>query len=187
MSVSTTISKKEQFVTTRRCWLPHFAGTFALVVICGLLIFVGFYLANRNASSALELQVTSPRSYIGKVVPSQSVQPLIENGQARIRLADVEELNIVDFEIEKSGNTSVPVMAYITSSGRLFVGHSTCACGSLKYFLAGEALVCSSCRSTFTIEDQEFISGAASVGSEPPARIKYVIEDGMIVIDLSDL
>ena len=106
---------------------------------------------------------------------------------ARIKLADVDQLNIVDFELKNSQNVSVPMMAYITSSGGLFVGHSACACGSLTYFLAGEALVCSSCRSTFTIEDQEFISGAASVGSEPPARIKYVIEDGMIVIDLSDL
>jgi len=181
------VSKKEKFITTRKCWLPHFTSTFTLVAICGLLICAGFYLANANASRTPEKQVTSPRSYVGKVVQSQPVQPVIENGQARIKLADVDQLNIVDFELKNSQNVSVPIMAYITSSGSLFVGHSTCACGSLKYFLAGEALVCSSCRTTFTIEEQEFISGAASVGNDPPTRIKYVIEDGMIVIDLSDL
>lgn len=180
------ISKKEQFTKPHKSRLPHLAGIIALLATCGILIYLGLSLYHTVAASTIEKPVVSPRSYVGRVAQSQAIQPFVENGQVRIKLADVEQLDIVDFELENSQNIRVHVMAYITSSGRLFVGQNTCACGSQGFFLAGEALACRSCRTTFTIEEQKFISGSVTAGNNPPARIKAVIENGMIVIDQAD-
>ena len=131
--------------------------------------------------------VAEPRSYIGKIEHARTIQPDFNDSQTRIKLADVDRLNIVDFELSDNKGEIVPVMAYITSSGRLFVGNSICACGGIKFSLAGEVLVCDSCRTTFTIEDQKFMSGSVTAGKNPPARIKSVVENGMIVIEQSDV
>jgi len=180
------ISKKEQFTKGTKSRLPILAGMIALLVACGMLIYLGLSLFQAMDAGRLEKPVASPRSYVGRVVYSQPILPDVENGKVRIKLADVEKWDIVEFELENNRNIKVPAMAYITSSGRLFVGHRQCACGGQNFFLAGEALVCGSCRTTFTIEDQKFISGAVSAGDNPPARITAVTQNGMIVIDQSD-
>ena len=150
------------------------------------LIYLTSILSNPKASLSSEV-VVEPRSYIGKIEKAKTIQPVVINGKAKINLSDVDKLNIAYFELSDLKGDLLPLMAYITSSGRLFVGHSVCACGSHGFFLAGEVLVCESCRTTFTIEDQKFVSGSTTAGKNPPSRIKSVIENGVIVIEQSDL
>lgn len=160
----------------------------SLVVIAVMVFFVYQGLSSKDPqASASGTVVAAPRSYIGKKEQATAIQPDLTSDKASISLADVDRLNIVDFEWENLKGDPVPVMAYITSSGRLFVGHSLCGCGGTEFFLAGEVLVCGSCRTTFTIEDQKFMSGSTTAGKNPPARIKSVVENGMIVIKQSDL
>jgi len=167
----------------RKIPVSIFLVLFAVVVI---LIYLG--VSSKTPQSDLPGKVVAePRSYIGKIEQAQTIQPDFNDGQVRIELADVDRLNIVDFELSNNKGEIVPVMAYITSSGRLFVGNSICACGGIKFSLAGEVLVCDSCRTTFTIEDQKFMSGSVTAGKNPPARIKSVVENGMIVIEQSDV
>lgn len=157
-----------------------------LVVAVGLIIYLTSML-NHQETSQTGKAVAGPRSYVGKIEKAKPILPNLIDGKAMITLADVDRLNIVDFELSSSKGELLPLMAYITSSGRLFVGHSVCACGSHKFFLAGEVLVCESCRTTFTIEDQKFVSGSVTAGKNPPKRVKSVIENGIIVIKQSDL
>lgn len=157
-----------------------------LIVVVVFLIYLGMPSKTPQASLPGNV-VAAPRSYIGKIEQARTIQPDFNDGQARIKLADVDRLNIVDFEWSNTKGELVPVMAYITSSGRLFVGNSICACGNTKFSLAGKVLVCDSCRTTFTIEDQKFMSGSVTAGKNPPERIKSVVENGIIVIEQSDL
>ena len=157
-----------------------------LVVAVGLIVYLTSMLNNQDTSQRGTV-VAGQRSYVGKIEKAKTIQPEILDGKAMITLADVDQLNIVDFELSNSNGELLPFMAYITSSGRLFVGHSVCACGGHKFFLAGEVLVCESCRTTFTIEDQKFVSGSVTAGKNPPKRIESVIENGIIVIEQSDL
>lgn len=157
-----------------------------LLVAVVILIYLGV-LSKTPQSDLPGMVVAEPRSYIGKIEHARPIQPDFNDSQARIKLADVDRLNIVDFELNNSKGETIPVMAYITSSGRLFVGKSICACGGTKFSLAGEVLVCDSCRTTFTIENQKFISGSVTAGKNPPARIKSVLDNGMIIIHQSDV
>lgn len=157
-----------------------------LAIAAVFLIYLTSMLNNQEDGQSSKV-VAGTRSYVGKIEKAKAVQPALLDGKAMITLADVDRLNIVDFELSNTNGEQLPLMAYITSSGRLFVGHSVCACGSHKFFLAGEVLVCESCRTTFTIEDQKFVSGSVTAGKNPPKRIKSVIENGIIVIEQSDL
>lgn len=160
---------------------------FLVLALAAALILYLTTLSNTPKESLSSEVVAEPRSYIGKIEKAKTIQPEILNGKAMINLADVDQMNIAYFELNSLEGDLLPLMAYITSSGRLFVGHSVCACGSHGFFLAGEVLVCESCRTTFTIEDQKFVSGSTTAGKNPPSRIKSVIENGVIVIEQSDL
>lgn len=168
-------------------------GMGALAILAFVLVLAAaFYLYPRITSgntkaSAAGAVVAAPRSYVGRVEHATTVVPELTDGRASLSLSDVDRLNIVDFQWENGKGDPVAVMAYITSSGHLFVGHSQCGCGGDKFFLAGEVLVCNACRTTFTIEDQEFLSGSTTAGKNPPSRIRSAVEDGMIVIDQADL
>ena len=157
-----------------------------IVLVAAGFVFNAFFPLNARAG-ALGKPVAAPRSYVGKVEQMKTIQPVVENGKITFKLADVDKLNMVNFELKNNEGFLVPVMAYITSSGRLFAGSSLCECGSRKFFLAGEALVCSSCRTTYTIEDQKFISGAAIAGKYPPTSMKPVVENGTILIEQSEI
>lgn len=131
--------------------------------------------------------VAEPRSYIGRVVPAMVIKPVISEGKIAIRLADVLQWQIVRFELTNDASQPVPMMAYITTSGRLYVGCGICACGGCDFSLAGQALVCDSCRSTYHIENQKYLSGAASCAKYPPQAMKSVVIDDLIVINQTEV
>ncbi len=116
------------------------------------------------------------------------VDVVVDQEWASIPLDVLEEADIVYFEVENSDGFMVPMMAYITPSGRIFSGSSMCEpCRGRYFFLAGEALVCDNCRTTYTIESHEFISGSTACGSYPPVYMEPVLEDGMVRVSMQDI
>ena len=180
--------KKEQFTRPEKSKLPLIAG---IVVIFIALVFVYAQFTGTDTQAETVYfgdPVTTPRSYIGRFVSMSPIEPLVEDGQVRIPLAELERSSIVYFELENDQGTLVPLMAYITPSGRLFMGSSMCEpCGGRTFSLAGETLVCDTCRTTYTIEDHQFISGAIACGSFPPDNMNGIVVDGMAVIELQEV
>jgi nitrite reductase/ring-hydroxylating ferredoxin subunit len=182
-------SKKEQFLQK-----PQKRKTIMLLIVAAVAVIgagVIFTVLRQPGQAGREYfgdPVAAPRSYIGRVVEMSKVTPIIADGRVKIPLAEVEEYNIVSFELENDQGLLVPLMAYITPSGRLFAGSSMCEpCRGRTYSLAGETIVCGNCRTTFDIEDHEFISGAAICGSYAPVYMNPVIEDGMVTIDMQKI
>lgn len=182
-------SKKEQFLQK-----PKKRKTFLLLAIVAVAvigagaIFTVLRPPEQDGGEYFGDPVAAPRSYIGRVVEMSIVTPVIADGRVKIPLAEVEKYNIVSFELANDQGMLVPLMAYVTPSGRLFAGSSMCEpCRGRTYSLAGETLVCGNCRTTFDIEDHEFISGAAICGSYAPVYMNPVIEDGMMIIDLQQI
>jgi len=175
--------KKEQFTQAPK------GNTALLLAVVLAVVGVGtVVLATRRPGSAgvqyFGEPVAAPRSYVGRVVSMTRVEPLVENGEIKIPLSEIDRNNIVYFELENDQGTPVPLMAYITPSGRLFAGSSMCEpCRGRTFSLAGETLVCDNCRTTYTIEDHKFISGAAICGSYAPVNMSPVVRDGVVVID----
>lgn len=159
----------------------------SLITVAGLLA-VGwliYALLSQPNPATVGDPVAAPRSYIGKVVQAQVMEPVIENGKVMLKLTDVDQANIVRFELTNDLGDPVPMMVYITSSGRLYAGDSLCACGCSEFSLAGKALVCSSCRSTYDIENQKYLSGAAICEQYPPTSMQPAVQDGWITISQS--
>lgn len=180
-----TSRKKAQFtqkkVSKKPLLLFGAAGLLAL-----LLVVVVLLSGQKEVSgSYFGAPVAAPRSYIGQVISMTPIEPAVEGDLVRIPLALVEEHNIIRFELENDEGVLVPLMAYITPTGRLFAGSSMCEpCQGRTYSLAGETLVCDTCRTTYTIEDHQFLSGARACGAYPPVNMNPKVVDGMIVLEL---
>lgn len=187
MSKEKRPGKKEQFTRPQKSRLPLIMG---ILVVVAAVAFV-YLQSNARRQGAEDLfgePVASPRSYIGQFVSMTPVEPAVEDGKIKISLNEVAEKNIVYFEIANDEGFLVPLMAYITPSGRLFAGSSMCEpCGGRTFSLAGETLVCDTCRTTYTIEGHKFLAGSPVCGAYPPVYMNPVLEGGMVVIDLQEV
>ena len=182
-------NKKEQFATKKHSKLPYLIAL-AIMLIGGA--WGGSLLFGSNSNDASDLPfgepVTASRNYIGRTVSMTPVEPVVEAGQVMIPLELLETHELVSFTLENSDGFQVPLMAYITPSGRIFAGSSMCEpCQGRSFFLAGETLVCESCRTTYTIESHEFLSGSQDCGRYPPVYMTTVIVDGIVNINLEDI
>ena len=179
--------RKEQFLQHKTSKLPLILGVIAVAAAGGFLLFTFF---PRNGAAPAKTRgepVAAARSYVGKVEQMKPIQPVVKDGMIQLNLADVDKANMVGFEMENDTGFLVPMMAYISTSGRLFIGCSLCECGGRTFSLAGRALVCNTCRTTYDIENQTFISGVSICGKYPPVNMKSTVENGMIRIDQSNV
>lgn len=180
-----TTQKREQFSgRARRRVVP--VAAIGLIVVIAVVAAVYAGSGNRSSGDSAALfgePVAGPRSYVGKLVPMTPVEPVIEGDWVNIPLETLEEKDIVYFEVENNARDRVPMMAYITPSGRVFAGTSMCEpCRGRHFSLAGETLVCDSCRTTYTIEGHEFISGSKECGSYPPVYMEPEVKNGVVKI-----
>lgn len=182
-------SKKEQF-TQKPTRSKTIVVTILLVAIIGVAI-AGFFFSGSEAEtdgSLLGEPSALTRSYIGRVVSMTEIEPDITGEWVNISLSLLEEKDIVYFEVENDVGFMVPMMTYITPTGRIFAGSSMCEPCEGRYFsLAGETLVCDTCRTTYTIEGREFISGSQDCGSYPPVAMRTKVENGIVSIALEDI
>ena len=179
-------SKKHQFTKPQRRRTPLFIGIALAVVVAGVAIFL---VSNQGAEdNYFGESVADARSYIGKLVSMTQIEPEIKDSSVVIPLEEVDSNSIVYFEVENDENELVPLMAYITPTGRLFVGSSMCEpCRGRKFSLAGETMVCDTCKTTYDIETHEFISGVPACGSFPPVNMNPIVEQGNVVVDYNEI
>ncbi len=178
-------SKKEQFTGNKGRGLPLVIGGLILLVAA---VFLFFYFQGDEEDSAVSYfgdPVAAERSYLERLVSMTAVEPQIEGDWITLPLELVDQNDIVYFEVENNEGFSVPLMAYITPSGRLFAGSSMCEPCRGRYFsLAGETLVCDACRTTYTIEEHQFITGSPACGSYPPVYMSPEVDGDTVKIPL---
>jgi len=180
-------SKKDQFTQKEKSKLPIILTVVALAIV-SVVVFMFNGSSGKDQTAFYGNPVAEERSYIGEFIAMTDVTPVVSDGKIEIPFDEVDSNNIVYFEVENNEKQLVPLMAYITPTGRLFTGSSMCEpCRGRKFSLAGETLVCDTCRTTYTIEDHKFISGAPSCGEYPPVYMENSIVDGKIVIDLEEV
>jgi hypothetical protein len=179
-------SKKEQFTQPEKSKLPMVLGALAVIIVAVVATIA--LSSDEEEGVFFGSPVVEARSYVGEFVSMTPIEPVIEDGKIKIPLDQVDQSNIVYFEVENNESQMVPLMAYITPTGRLFAGSSMCEpCRGRTFSLAGETLVCDTCRTTYTIEDHQFIAGSSACGSYPPVNMNPVIEDDMIIIELDEV
>lgn len=181
--------KREQFTGKDRNKLPLLVAiaVVSIAVVVGVILLTGGK-SEQPLSFAFGEPQADTRTYMGRVVSMTRVEVENDGDYASIPLEVLESSDIVYFEVENREGFMVPLMAYITPSGRIFSGSSMCEPCQGRYFsLAGETLVCDTCRTTYTIESHEFISGSTDCGSYPPVYMEPVVENGMVSIAMQDI
>lgn len=183
-----TSNKKDQFINQRKSKAPIIIGIVTILVASVLsLVFLNIN-GKKEGLTYYGDPVVSERSYIGKLIKMTKIEPQEDLETLKIPLDIVDQNNISYFESKNQDGEIVPMMAYITPTGRLFVGSSLCEpCRGKTFSLAGETIVCDTCKTTYNIENHEFISGAKVCGQYPPVNMNPEIVDGNIVIQKEEV
>ena len=181
-------NKKEMFTSQKKSKMPIIIGVGAIAIIASVVLFFSLNKNDTVSANYFGNPVAEPRSYIGEFISMTTIEAEITEESLIIPLAEVDQYSIVYFEAENSANETVPMMAYLTPTGRIFVGSSMCEpCRGMKFSLAGETLVCDACSTTYKIETHEFISGAQACGKLPPVNFNPTVKDGSIIIDINEV
>lgn len=184
-------AKRRQFQGGSAGTRKRLLFTALIVAVAAIVVITGYSLleGRQNGEAApLGSPVLEERSYIGEFISMTAVEATSEGEWLIIPLAAVDEHGIVYFEAGNDEGFQVPLMAYVGPSGRIFAGSSMCEpCRGRTFSLAGETLVCDTCRTTYTIEEHEFISGSPVCGKYPPVSMDPIVEDGLIKIPLENI
>lgn len=156
-----------------------------LIVMVTLLLIVGITAcSNSDSTTDTEEQNTSGNSQPSGLIKAIWLEPQVEGNAVSIMLSDVETNWNTHFGLgEEHGNMNF--MAYVLG-GEVFVRANVCPpCRSVGFSLDGDELVCDSCRTLFSAETGEGISGACK--DFPKAAVAHEIVNGQIIMQLEDL
>ncbi len=113
-----------------------------------------------------------------------SVIPAVqEAGSFSVALDEVVDKKIVRFDYARASGETLPMIAYVRPSGRLFVGVSYCPpCeGEGQRIETDGTLTCSSCGTRRTLEDNAGLSGACKL--YPLDEVPVIVDGNNILID----
>ena len=117
---------------------------------------------------------------------SQQMEEIISKveGNKIILPFDVVQKNKFVWFSYKENNSVIPLLAYITTEGKIVTAISICEpCNSQRFHMKNETIVCNSCGTTWNLNTLEAISG--SCGKFPPDAIPNILVGNEIQIDKS--
>jgi uncharacterized membrane protein len=182
LSNSSFQDKKEKVLGERK--KRSFRMFISLIAIAVALAGVAYWLIGRASSSNPKIssqKVTERVDYTGQTIPMVDIQAKLEKGKISIPLNVVMEKRIVRFEYEGNG-LKVPLLSYITMSGRVVTAISMCEpCRSTRFHIKDKTLVCNACYTEWNLENLQGIKGGCL--NYPPEVIPNTVEKNQILID----
>jgi hypothetical protein len=181
LSGSSFQDKKEKVLGEKRR-KPYWV-LISLAVFAILLAGVGYWIIDGNTGSNPKVS-TQPKlnekvDYAGQSVRMADIQAKVENGKITIPLNELKEKNMVRFEYQGNG---VPLLAYVTPSGRVVTAVSMCEpCRSTRFHINDRNIVCNACGTEWNLETLKGIQGGCL--NYPPDVIPSTIEKDRIQID----
>ncbi len=161
-------------------WIPSLLAIFAV-----LLVGVGYWIieGNTGGNSKVSSQpkVSGKVDYAGQTVRMIDIQAKVEKGKIFLPLKEVMEKKLVRFEYKGNG-IIVPLLAYITQTGRVVTAVSMCEpCRSTRFHINDKTIVCNACATEWNLETLKGIQGGCL--NYPPDVIPSTIEKDRIQID----
>ncbi len=152
-----------------------------IVLVFGAWWFVQSLPSRANPIIEAQPVVSSGMNYPEDATRMFEIPSRVENGKITISLELVQQRKFVAFEY-LSPTTTVPLLAYISSDGKLVTAVSMCEpCNSQRFHIKGENLICNSCGSTWELHNLSAISGAC--GKYPPDAIPSMVVGDEVQID----
>jgi hypothetical protein len=183
LSGSSFEDKKEKVLgekKSKHLWIPISLTVLAIVLVgVGYWVLAGNTGANPRVSS--QPKVSEKVDYVGQTIRMTDVQAKVENGKISIPLDVVKEKKMVRFEYESNG-VKIPLLSYITQSGRVVTAVSMCEpCRSTRFHINDKKIVCNACATEWNLETLKGIQGGCL--NYPPDVIPSTIVKDRIQID----
>jgi len=183
LSGSSFQDKKEKVLGEKKrkhIWIPVSLATLALILV-GL----GYWIIEGNTGSNSKIssqpKVSGDVNYAGQTIRMTEIQVKVENGKISIPLQVVKEKKMVRFEYQDNG-LKIPLLAYITQTGRVVTAVSMCEpCRSTRFHIEEKKIVCDACATEWNLETLKGIQGGCL--NYPPDVIPSAIEKDHIQID----
>jgi len=183
LSGSSFQDKKEKVLGERKrktYWVP-----ISLAVVAVVLAGVGYWLIRGDSAAdprvSSQPKVSGKVDYAGQKIAMIDIQAKVEKGKISIPLDVVKDKKMVRFEYENNGN-KIPLLAYITQSGRVVTAVSMCEpCRSTRFHINDKKIVCNACGTEWNLETLKGIQGGCL--NYPPDVIQSTIEKDRIQID----
>lgn len=183
LSASELQEKKERILGERRrkpYWIPITLGIIAI-----LLVGVGYWIIQRETVLASRVssqpKIKGKFDYTGQTIKMTDISAKLNGGKISIPLDVVKEKKLVRFEYEGK-DLKIPLLAYITPSGRVITAISMCEpCRSTRFHINGDKLVCNACYTEWNIETLKGIQGGCL--NYPPDAIPSTLNGDKILID----
>ena len=181
LSGSSFQDKKEKVLGEKRrkpYWVPISLAVFAII-----LVGVGYWIIEGNTGSNPKVS-TQPKlnekvDYAGQSIRMSDIEAKVENGKISIPLDVLKEKKMVRFEYPGNG---VPLLAYVTPSGRVVTAVSMCEpCRSTRFHINDKKIVCNACGTEWNLETLKGIQGGCL--NYPPDVIPSTVEKDRIQID----
>ena len=183
LSGSSFQDKKEKVLGEKKrkhLWIP-----ISLAVVAAVLVVVGYWVlqGDTGVDSRVSSQpkVSEKVDYAGQTIRMVDISAKVEKGKISIPLDVVKEKKMVRFEYEGNG-VKVPLLAYITESGKVITAVSMCEpCRSTRFHISDNKIVCNACATEWNLETLKGIQGGCL--NYPPDVIPSTIEKDRIQID----
>ncbi len=182
LSESEFQGKKEKILGGKRkpYWIPLGLASLAL-----LLVGIGYWVTQGKTVSTSKIssqpKIKGKFDYQGQKIIMADISSKAEGGKISFPLDILKEKRLVRFEYEGNG-IKIPLLAYITPSGRVVTAVSMCEpCRSTRFHINGNKLVCNACYTEWDIETLKGIQGGCL--NYPPDAIPSMIEGDQIRID----
>ena len=145
------------------------------------LIFLNHIPGGENAVIAGQPENAMASSDPDKTLTPQPVDPSIENGKITFPLALLLEKKMLQFDY-RSSSTTIPLVAFISSEGKLVTAIRLCEpCNSKTFRIEGNELACGNCETRWKLSNLEGIQGSCQ--KYPPDPIPSTLEGNRVVIE----
>ncbi len=167
-------------------------GVIALIAVGYLLSggsLAGFSLkAGASASPVVAATVASvqPQDYGNARVDMKQVAASTAGGKVGFALSDLVADKLVYFDYKTSAGKTVPMMAYISTSGKVITAVRMCEpCRSTTFFIQDNKMVCGRCGTQWDLESLRGISGGCL--NYPPDALPNTVSNERVYIDASKI
>ncbi len=180
-------TKKDRWVGKRKRF-PAWKILLFLLVAVALpvfwLLFRGAPLSEAGRAAG-GTQVMERVDYQNQSIAMTDMTAEREAGSVSVSLDSVKKNKLVYFEYAGL-NGKLPLLAYISPSGKLLTAVSVCEpCRSTRFHIEGKQMVCNSCSTRWDLETLKGISGGCL--TYPPDVLPHTVQEGKILLKEVDL
>jgi len=186
-------SRFEERDANRRKRQKMILGIAALITVIGIAVFTFINSGQYKSVDGGNYNVGSEPNYDGKKIEMTNVDLILENGKAKIPIAEITKNSIIRVEYKGDGKKifygdlkTFPMVAYVSPSGRVVLASSICEpCYGTKFYIEGKELVCVACGTRWRLTDLQGQMGGCV--NYPPEELKYEVDGDYLVMDEAKL